>query len=259
MTKEIMYYQNSIFIAILLFTLILIAYEISFRIGRRNQNSANQELKTQTYTIQAGIFGLLALLLGFSFNMALQRFDNRSHAVIMESNAIGTALLRAKLLAEPYDTISYNLLQQYVNLRLELSIIDLTKREERIFINQKTDKIQNEIWENTIKLTEIDSRPVTTGNFIVALNEVFDTRDQRNAIFQQHIPEPILFLLFIVFIAAGTLMGYTGGLALKRAVIPTIMFTLLIVLVVFIIIDLDRPIRGIIKVKMDNLFELKQG
>jgi hypothetical protein len=177
----------------------------------------------------------------------------------MESNAIGTALLRTQLLPEPYDTITYNLLQKYVDLRIELSIIDLTKREERTFINRKTDKIQNEIWENTIKLTEIDSRVATTGNFITVLNEVFDARDRRNAIFQQHIPESILFLLFIVFVTGGALMGYSSGLSLRRALIPTIIFTLLIVLIVFIIIDLDRPIRGLITVKMDNLFELKQS
>jgi len=254
-----MYNQNSIIIAIILFTLILLAYEISFRLGSRKKKVTNQEIKTQTYSIQVGIFGLLALLLGFSFNLALQRYDSRNQAVIMESNAIGTALLRTQLLPEPYDTITYNLLQKYVDLRIELSIIDLTKREERTFINRKTDKIQNEIWENTIKLTEIDSRVATTGNFITVLNEVFDARDRRNAIFQQHIPESILFLLFIVFVTGGALMGYSSGLSLRRALIPTIIFTLLIVLIVFIIIDLDRPIRGLITVKMDNLFELKQS
>ena len=253
-----MYNINSTFIALILFTLILLAYEISFRFGRRKQKVTNQEVKTQTNSIQAGIFGLLALLLGFSFNMAVQRFENRNQAVIMESNAIGTALLRTKLLPKPYDTITYNLLQQYVDLRLELGIFDLSKREERTLINQKTEKIQNEIWENTIKLAEIDSREGTTGNFIIVLNKVFEARVSRNAIFQQHIPESILFLLFIVFITGGALMGYSSGLSLRRALIPTIIFTLLIVLVVFIIIDLDRPTRGIIKVKMDNLFELKQ-
>lgn len=254
-----MYHLNSIIIAIILFTLILLAYDISFRIGRRKQRVINQEVKTQTNSIQSGIYGLLALLLAFSFNMALQRFDNRNQAVIMESNAIGTALLRTKLLPKPYDSIAYNQLQQYVNLRLELNIIDLTNREERVFINQKTDSIQNKIWENTIKITEIDSRPVTTGNFIIALNEVFDAQNRRNAIFQQHIPESILFLLFIVFITGGALMGYSSGLGLRRALIPTIIFTLLIVLVIFIILDLDRPTRGLIKVKMDNLFELRQS
>jgi uncharacterized protein (UPF0335 family) len=259
MNKEIMYHLNSIIIAIILFTLILLAYDISFRIGRRKQRVINQEVKTQTNSIQSGIYGLLALLLAFSFNMALQRFDNRNQAVIMESNAIGTALLRTKLLPKPYDSIAYNQLQQYVNLRLELNIIDLTNREERVFINQKTDSIQNKIWENTIKITKIDSRPVTTGNFIIALNEVFDAQNRRNAIFQQHIPESILFLLFIVFITGGALMGYSSGLGLRRALIPTIIFTLLIVLVIFIILDLDRPTRGLIKVKMDNLFELRQS
>jgi len=254
-----MYHLNSIIIAIILFTLILLAYDISFRIGRRKQRVINQEVKTQTNSIQSGIYGLLALLLAFSFNMALQRFDNRNQAVIMESNAIGTALLRTKLLPKPYDSIAYNQLQQYVNLRLELNIIDLTNREERVFINQKTDSIQNKIWENTIKITKIDSRPVTTGNFIIALNEVFDAQNRRNAIFQQHIPESILFLLFIVFITGGALMGYSSGLGLRRALIPTIIFTLLIVLVIFIILDLDRPTRGLIKVKMDNLFELRQS
>jgi hypothetical protein len=100
---------------------------------------------------------------------------------------------------------------------------------------------------------------VTTGNFIIILNEVFDARDKRNAIFQQHIPESILFLMFIVFVTGGALMGYSSGLGSRRALIPAIIFTFLIVLVVFIIIDLDRPIRGIINVKMDNLFELKQS
>lgn len=253
-----MYHLNSILITILLFTLILSAYEISFRLGRRNQIANKQEIKTQTNSVQAGIFGLLALLLGFSFNMAIQRFDNRNQAVIMESNAIGTALLRTQLLPSPYDTVTYNLLQEFVDLRLQLSTIDLSRPEERSLINRKTEKIQNEIWECTIKLTEIDSREVTTGNFILVLNEVFDARDRRNTVFQQHVPEPILYLLFMVFITGGALMGYSSGLGLRRALIPTIIFTFLIVLVVFIIIDLDRPTRGIIKVKMDNLFELRQ-
>jgi len=52
-------------------------------------------------------------------------------------------------------------------------------------------------------------------------------------------------------------MGYSSGLGLKRSYIPTILMTILIVLVVFIIIDLDRPKKGIIKVKQDSMIELK--
>jgi hypothetical protein len=257
MKQEIMYNQNSILIVVILLASILIAYELCFRIGRYFQKKTDHEVKSQTNSIQAGILGLLALLLGFTFNMALQRFDSRSYAVIREANSIGTAILRTKLLPAPYDSISQDLLQQYVDLRLEISTKDLTLKEDRKLINVQTDALQNDLWDVAIKAAEIDPRPVTTGYFITSLNDVIDAKSERNAILQRHIPEVILFLLFIVFIIGGALMGYTSGLGLKRAYIPTVMFTVLIVLVVFIIIDLDRPKRGLIMVKQDSLIELK--
>lgn len=254
-----MYDQNSILIVGLLLASILIAYEISFRIGCKFQRNTDEEVKAQTNAIQTGILGLLALLLGFTFNMALQRFDNRSYAVIKEANAIGTAILRTKLLPAPYDSLNYALLQDYVDSRIEIGTLDLTRLSDRQSINQHTDEIQNNLWDNSIQAAELDPRPVTTGYFITSLNDVIDARGERNAILQRHVPEVILFLLFVVFIIGGALMGYTSGLGLKRAYIPTIMFTVLIVLVVFIIIDLDRPKRGLIKVKQDSLIELKSS
>lgn len=257
MSEEIMYSQNSILIVTLLFIAILIAYEIFFHIGRLYQNKTDQEVKSQTTAIQTGILGLLALLLGFTFSMALQRFDNRSHAVLKEANAIGTALLRTKLLPKPYDSTTYSLLQKYIDLRIEISSVDLTMKTQRKSINDKTDEIQNQIWNQSIKAAELDPRPVTTGYFITSLNDLIDARGERNALLQRHVPEVILFLLFFVFIIGGALMGYTSGLSLKRAYIPTVIFSLLLVLVVFIIIDLDRPKRGLIMVKQDSLIELK--
>lgn len=259
MNREIMYNQNSILIVGLLFATILIAYEICFLIGRRYQKKADYEVKVQTNAIQAGILGLLGLLLGFTFNMSLQRYDNRSYAVVNEANAIGTALLRTKLLPEPYDSKTKDLLQKYLDLRIKISKVDLTILEERKTINEETNKIQDQIWEYAIKAAEIDPGPVTTGYFISSLNDVIDIRGERNEILQRHIPELILFLLFIVFIIGGALMGYTSGLGLKRAYVPTVIFTFLIVLVVFIIIDLDRPKRGFIQVKQDSLIELKEA
>lgn len=259
MEQEIIYNQNSILIVGLLLAAIHIAYEICFRLGRKYQEKTDNEAKAQTNAIQTGVLGLLALLLGFTFSMALQRFDNRSYAVIKEANAIGTALLRTKLLPAPYDSINFSLLQKYVDLRIEVSSIDLAKSSERESINKRTEEVQSKIWEQSIKAAEVDPRPVTTGYFINSLNDVIDARGERNSILQRHVPEVIIFLLFIVFILGGALMGYTSGLGLKRAYIPIILYTVLIVLVVFIIIDLDRPKRGLIKARQDCLIELKSS
>ena len=117
--------------------------------------------------------------------------------------------------------------------------------------------LQNAIWENAVQAAEVDPRPVTTGYFISSLNETIDAQGERNAILQRHVPEVILFLLFVVFITTGALMGYSSGLGLRRAFVPTVLLTFLIVLVVFIVIDLDRPKRGLIKVKQNSMMELK--
>ncbi len=255
-SNEIMYDQNSFLVVSVLFTLILVAYEAGFRIGRYFQRQTDTEIKLQTGTIQAGVLGLLALLLGFTFNMALQRFDNRSHAVIKEANTIGTAILRTKLLPAPYDSTAADLLRSYVGLRVRLSGVDLTVADERRRIDRLTDDAQNALWDIAIAAAAVDPRPVTTGYFIIALNDVIDARGERNAILKRHIPEVILFLLFFVFIVSGAIMGYSSGLGLTRAYVPMVLMTLLIVLVVFIIIDLDRPARGIITVKQDSMLEL---
>lgn len=257
MTKEIMYNVNSVAIVLCLFAAILIAYEIAFRLGSKYQRNSDQEVKAQTNTVQAGILGLLALLLGFTFNMALQRYDDRTTAVISEANGIGTAMLRTKLLPSPFDSIAAKQLQDYTQLRIEISEIDLTEEKARKEINQRTDALINKIWDVSILAAHEDPRPVTTGYYITALNELIDARGERNAMLQKHVPEVILFLLFIVFIIGDGLMGYSSGLGLRRAYIPTVMFTALIVLIVFIIIDLDRPKRGIIKVSQASLIELQ--
>jgi hypothetical protein len=256
-SDEFLYNQNSILIVVALFFLILLANEIGIRVGKHYQKKSDNDVKTQTNTIQAGILGLLALILGFTFNMALQRYNTRNQAVINEANAIGTALLRTKLLPSPYDSITFNLIQDYIDLRLQISVIDLTKVSERHQLDVKTNKVQNEIWQNTVTATDKSLHPVTTGYFLTALNDAIDAKGEHNAALQLHVPQVILLLLFAVFITVGALMGYSSGLGHERVHIPTILMAFMISLLVFIIIDLDRPKRGIIKVSQESMLELK--
>lgn len=220
-----MYNHSSALIAGILFIIILIGYEIGFRLGRFNQKKTDNEVKIQTRAIQGGTLGLLALLLGFTFNMALQRFDNRSYAEINEANAIGTAMLRTNLLPAPYDSLLYDLFQDYIDLRIEIGGIDLTEIETRKEINERTDEIESEMWTMAVDASEVDPRPVTTGFFITSLNDMIDARGERMAILQRHVPEIILFLLFAIFIISSSIMGYSSGLGLKRAYIPTALLT----------------------------------
>src|ERR1044071_3187361 len=63
--------------------------------------------------------GLLALIIGFTFAMALSRFEARRDAVVQEANAIGTTALRARFLPEPHRAESLKLLREYVKVRID--------------------------------------------------------------------------------------------------------------------------------------------
>ena len=257
--NELLYGFSSIAIAVALFIAIIFCNEIGFRMGRFVQSHTDSEVRALTGSIQASILGLLALLLGFTFSMSMQRYDNRSMALIDEANAIGTAVLRIQLLPEEYKDKASKLFQEYVNLRVAIGKLDLTKLEERSSYNKKIANLQSELWSLAISATNVDPRPVTTGAFVKSLNDVIDTQGKRNALLQMHVPEVVLILLFIVFISSGGIMGYSAGLSGKRIVAPIILVSLLITLIVFIIIDLDRPKRGLIQVNQDVMTELLGG
>lgn len=148
------------------------------------------------------------------------------------------------------------LFRKYLNLRVAIGQLDLTKLEQRHDYNKKIANLQNELWSLAISATNVDPRPVTTGAFVKSLNDVIDSQGRRNALLQMHVPEVVLLLLFVVFISSGGIMGYSAGLSGKRITAPIILVSLLITLIVFIIIDLDRPKRGLIQVNQDAMTEL---
>ncbi|MDP1765389.1 MAG: hypothetical protein Q8K83_00665 [Methylotenera sp.] len=96
--KEIMYNQSSILIALVLFIFMILAIEVGYRLGHKVKMRASESYKAHIDAAQTSLLGILALLIAFTFSIALQRFDSRSDAVVDEANAIGTAYLRTQLI-----------------------------------------------------------------------------------------------------------------------------------------------------------------
>jgi hypothetical protein len=114
-----MLYKNEWLIFIITSVIFFVATEVGFRVGRIRRSSVDETTKSQITTFQGAILGLIGLLLAFITSMALSRFEERKQMVVEESNAIGTAYLRAQLLPEPEKTEISRLLQQYIDVRLE--------------------------------------------------------------------------------------------------------------------------------------------
>ena len=142
MPEELFYYVNLWLILVASIGFFLLATEAGFLVGRRRQSTIDDRAISQIYTIQGAALGLLALLLGFTFSMAMSRYDTRRQMILEESNAIGTTFLRAQLLPDPPRKEVSNLLRRYVEVRLEFYEAGNDQKMLRE-VRNKTELLQN--------------------------------------------------------------------------------------------------------------------
>lgn len=255
--REVMYDHSSFMIVTLLFVALLIATEIGFRLGRKFADKTTKSTKSQINAIQGSILGVLALLLGFTFSLSLQRYDTRSQAVVAEANAVGTALLRVDLLPDSVRADAGGMLRQYLELRVKAGNISLDRAAERDAVLGESNRILEALWRAATDAARVEPNPVRTGLFVQALNDVIDSFGTRDAALNRHVPELVLFLMFATLILAASLVGYGSGVSNHRATFAAYTLLALIICLVFVIIDLDRPRRGLIEVSQQSLVELQ--
>ena len=249
-----MYQLSSLAIAASLFVSMLLAIELGYRLGRRK--SWPDAAIAQVSAVQAALLGLLALLLGFTFSLSLQRFDQRSAAVVAEANTIGTALLRTDLLPGDHGPRSRQVLADYIEQRIAAGRIELTRSDAREASTRHSAKLQQRLWAQAVLAAAEDPSPLRSGLYAQALNEMFDAQTSRHATLNRHVPELVLYLLYASFLLTGAILGLASGASRSRAPSATYVMVALIVVLVFTIIDLDRPRRGIIEVDQSTLLEL---
>ncbi|MFI5332404.1 MAG: hypothetical protein ACHQ2F_15400 [Desulfobaccales bacterium] len=236
----------------------LLGDELGFRLGRWKRPAVDEDARSQIITIQGAMLGLLALLLGFTFSMAMSRFELRKQQVLEESNAIGTTYLRAQLMPEPPRKEVSNLLRQYVQVRLQFYRAGMEGEQFQTAMDQ-TERLQLELWSRAGAWAAQDPRAVTAGLFLQSLNEVIDLHSKGLTALENHVPEIILVLLYFVALTAIGLIGYGNGLAGRRNFMVTMVASLLIAAVILVIIDLDRPQRGLIRVGLGRMVELSHS
>lgn len=255
--REIMYSQSSALIVLGLFIFMLLAMEIGFRSGRRKQASVAEAI-TQANSVLVSMLGLLALLLAFTFSAALQRYEDRSQTVVAEANAIGTTYLRARLLPGGMQDDVQALLRQYLDVRIQEGLVDATDPELHESLLHQAKLMEAQLWNHAVRAAELDKSVVTSGLFIQSLNELIDTSSTRNAALNRQVPEIVLFLMIATIVLTTATLGYASGIAGHRVTLAAFVLLILIALVVYLIIDLDRPRRGVIQVSHDSMLSLQQ-
>jgi hypothetical protein len=229
--------------------------EGAFQVGRRHKERSDGAAVTHLGALQTALLGLLALLLGFTFAMALARFEERKALVVEEANALGTTFLRTQFLPEPRRQEVARLLKEYVAARIAFNVEP--NEQVRTTVEATSARLQQELWSHTATAAAQQPTSAPMGLLIHALNQAIDVREEIRAARDNHVPETVLVLLFSITVAALVFIGYGSGLTGLRRFLPNAVFALLIALVLTIILDLDRPRRGLIRVSQTSMIRLK--
>jgi hypothetical protein len=233
-------------IAFVMAALLLAACEVGYRLGLAREG-APDSLRTLISGTGAAMLGLNGLLLGFALSMAIDRWDTRRDVIIHESNAIGTLSLRAGLLEDPLRGRLRETLEGYSDARIALGG-SRSRPENLRAARRESEALHVVIW----SIVESANRPTTANATLAALissaNEVIDLHELRLASIQNHLP-PALFLLLLTLAALSVaFLAWSFGAASHRGRVPMVLLALLLGAVLLLIMDVNRPQRGMIQV-----------
>jgi hypothetical protein len=255
--NALIYYQNTTLVSLVLISLMLLGTEMGFRFGKRRYPEATDAVRSQVGVVLAAMLGLLSLLLSFTFSWALQRYEDRSEALVAEANAIGTTSLRIQLLPVEMHEKIQSLLSRYTEARIRENELPLANPAERHAQVEQAHQLATQLWGEAMRAVQKDPRPVTSGLFVQSLNQLIDAASVTHAAFQRRVPEVILVAILVLSVIVAALLGYASGLAGHRVSAPTFLLVGGIVVAVFLIMDLDRPRSGLIQVNRETLQSLQ--
>jgi hypothetical protein len=198
---------------------------------------------------------LLGLIIGFSFSMAVGRYDQRKNYEEAEANAIGTEYVRADLLPAADGAKVRALLLDYIDRRVEYYTV--TDDAQLRQIDAKTAKLQAELW------TAVQGPALAQPNQINALvvsgmNDVLNSQGYTQAAWWNRIPPAAWALMAAIAVFSNVMVG-VGGTRNKAHASFLWILPLVVAVAFFLISDLDSPRNGMIKVVPQNLVSLGQS
>ena len=232
---------------------IVLMLELGRRIRRVQQVRHGDEMAKGLGAVEGAVFGLMGLLLAFTFSGAAIRFDLRRQQIIDEANNIGTAYLRLDLLPPEARTVIQEKFRQYVDARLDTyrAIPDTARVNAAL---TRMAQLQQEIWTRSVTAAHQVPGPQATMLLLPALNEMFDIAATRLGTTKLHPPLIIYGMLFVLTLICSFLAGFDMGAEATRSWVHMLGFAVILGVAVYVIVDLEYPRLGL--VRLDSFDQL---
>jgi len=232
----------------------LLSMEAGMRVRARHLHAAKSD-STGFAAVHGAVFALMGLMIAFTFSGAASRFDHRRDLIVEEANDIGTAYLRIALLPEAARGPLQDKFREYADSRLQTyrAGTDFGRVSQLL---QQTAQHQSQIWKMAVEAIDHASSPPVAALILPSLNDMFDIVTTRTAATQMHPPEAVWMMLGGLTLVCSFLVGFDLGGNVRRNWLHVLTFALLFSLTLYVIIDMEYPRVGLIRVTaMDRVLQ----
>lgn len=225
------------------FAALMLAYGASQFAGRRFGPKDDRG----GYMVSSALV-LLGLLMTFSVGVAQERLRLRQDLAVSEANAIGTSYLRVQLLDPPWRARLGRDLLSYAETRARFA----TGEADNAKLAGDTGRLQTVIWGDVAGAIRSNSTPTLHHALVIAVNDMFDQAAAARAARDTRVPLPVLRILIACSITAAAVVGYAEA-AERRWNFVAVALLGLLTLCFMLILDLDRPVSGRVRVNQAPL------
>lgn len=239
------------------FAISLVGLLLSVGIGallRRRWNLEDSE-REDFGLILAAALTLLGLVIGFSFSMAISRYDARKQYEEEEANAIGTEYVRSELLPATDGAKVRSLLRNYLAERV--SFYEIRGGHELQQINARTSQLQTELW-SAVRLPATVDRTSVMSLAVSGMNDVLNAQGYTQFAWWNRIPIAAWGLMAAISVCCTVLIGYEARPSKRQGILLVIM-PVVVSISFLLIADIDSPRGGLIRVHPQNLISLSHS
>jgi hypothetical protein len=240
---SLLYNMPAFVIAGVLFVGMVTLALLTYRIGLRRP----REKRGDIGSIETAVAGFVGLLLAFSYSMAQGRFDERQRIITAEADAVGAAFLKCSVLDSPDREACQADLTKYAALRVEFGDLarDPVRHPE---IVRESEEVQGHVL--AIASGAVQKAPTPPHSLLLgSLTDVVDRHVDRVAINREIVPPVVTVLILLVCLAWTCFLGYVSGTRNNRHPVAYVLLSLVVSMVVFVMLEFDRPHRGVITVE----------
>jgi len=242
----------------LVLTLSLLVLWLSTRIGaslHKKRRVLEADEREDLNVVMSAALTLLGLIIGFSFSLAISRYDQRKNLEEAEANAIGTEYIRADFLSPAEAANVRVLLKNYLDQR----VLFYGTRDDRHLrqINADTARLQADLWTAVRPATEAKPTPVAA-LVVSGMNDVLNSQGYTQAAWWNRIPSAAWGLMVVIAICCNLLVGYGAHRAETKSILLLVL-PLIVSISFFLIADIDSPRGGVVRVRAQNLTSLSQS